>query len=190
MLYPPLFCYTAGKVSDEPRFPNKFLIAGIAFCIVGGVLLLWTGGYLGGIVVLWPVVPLVAGLILLYIVFQKDGPEAYVFLGTLFLLVGILVLLLNTVMSEVTLERTWPLFMTITGLSLLAYARKKRGYARLSLTIPSIAIVVLSGIFLPFSLDLIQQNFIVFVGTWWPTLLIVLGLVLLITDLTRRRKSQ
>jgi hypothetical protein len=190
LLYPPLFCYTAGKVSDEPRFPNKFLIAGIAFCIVGAVLLLWTGGYLGGIVVLWPVVPLVAGLILLYVVFQKDGPEAYVFLGTLFLLVGILVLLLNTVMSEVTLERIWPLFMTITGLSLLAYARKKRGYARLSLTIPSIAIVVLSGIFLPFSLDLIQRNFIAFVGTWWPTLLIVLGLVLLITDLTRRRKSQ
>jgi hypothetical protein len=177
-------------VVEDPRFPNKFLIAGIVLCIVGGVLLLWTGGYLGRLVALWPVVLILVGIALLYLVFQRDGPEAYVFLGTLSTLLGVMVLLLNTVMSKVTLARIWPVFMTITGISLLAYGGKKHGYARISLTIPAGAIVILSAVFLPFSLDVIQQDFIEFVGTWWPALLVILGLILLVTDLLRRLKSQ
>jgi hypothetical protein len=176
-------------MSERARFPNKFLIAGVAFLLAGTVLLLWTAGYLGRLVNLWPIVLIIVGIALLYLVFQREGPEAYVFLGTLATLLGVMVLLLNTVMSKVTLERIWPVFMTITGVSLLAYGSKKRGYYRMSLTIPAVAIIVLSVIFLPFSLDIIQRDFVEFVGTWWPALLIIVGVILVVTDIVRRAKS-
>ncbi|WP_455383724.1 LiaI-LiaF-like domain-containing protein, partial [Salinispira pacifica] len=101
---------------------------------------------------------------------------------------GLFLFLMMTVMTAVGLERIWPVFMSIVGLSLFAYGMVKRGYARLSMTIPGIAIIALSLVFLPFSLGLAHQSFRAFVGEWWPVLFVVLGLVLILIYALRRRR--
>ncbi len=175
----------------EPRFPNKLLIFGVLFLILGLVMLLRGLGYIPQFRALWPLIFMVTGMALLHVVFVlKRGPESYVFLGMFFGLGGLFLFLMETVLTAVGLEHIWPVFMTIVGLSLGAYALKKHGYARVSLGVPSVTIIILSLMFLPFSLGLVQQSFKGFVGQWWPTLFILLGLVLLIVHVHRNRNGR
>lgn len=160
---------------------------GITFVAAGAVLLMRTSGLMPEVRGLWTLPVLVIGIVLLYLAFAQDGPEGYVFVGMILTLVGLVSLLLNTVMSEVGLYRIWPLFMTIAGVSLAVYARTKAEAARVTLQIPAVAIIVLSGVFLLFSLDVIERDFRRVVATWWPSILIVFGAALLWVYAARRR---
>ena len=169
----------AQRSSGLQWFPHKLLVFGITLVLVGVVLLLRTAGLVPEAGVVWVVVPLVVGVLLLYLAFAHNGPEGYVFVGMILTLVGVVLLLLNTVMSSVELFRIWPLFMTITGASLAVYANTKVQPARITLQIPSVAIILLSGVFLLFSLEVVERDFRRVVAMWWPTILIVFGAVLL-----------
>ncbi len=169
----------------RPRFPNKLAVIGVFFVVAGGVLLLWTAGYLQRFITLWPLLPLIAGLMLLYLRIVRTGPDYYVFLGISLMLAGVLLLVTNTAVP-VELTRVWPLFMTIIGVALLFYGYRKQGASRVTFTVPGGAMVILSAIFLPFALELVTADFAAFVSVWWPVLLIVVGLVLVVAHLTRR----
>jgi hypothetical protein len=132
----------------------------------------------------WPLLPLAGGLVLIYLRFFRHGPDHYVFFGTSLSLAGALFLVVTTV-APVALVQIWPLFMTIVGLSLFAYGLRKAGVTRVTFTIPGVAIVVLSAVFLPFSLDLIGTEFVDFVSTWWPALFVSIGLGLILAHFLR-----
>lgn len=169
----------------SPRFPNKLAIIGVFFVLVGGVLLLWTAGYLQRFVSLWPLLPLIVGLVLLYFRVFRRGPDYYVFLGTSLLLAGLLFLLTSTALP-VEMARIWPLFMTIIGVALLLYGVRKRGGTRVTFTVPGGAMILLSLVFLPFSLELVTTDFAAFVAVWWPVLLVIMGLALVFVHVGRR----
>lgn len=164
----------------SPRFPNKFLVFGVLFVLAGFILMLRSFGFLPRLAALWPILLTLVGMALLYTVLvRRRGPESYVFLGMILALGGVVLFLMNTVLSAVSMERIWPIFMSVTGLSLFGYGMKKRGDARISLTIPGISIFLLSLVFLPFSLGFVAQSFNLFVAQWWPILLVLLGVVLI-----------
>lgn len=175
-------------MSDHgPRFPNKFLVIGTVFTLVGGLLLLWTFGYLNKLLAAWPIVPLAAGLVLLYFRLFRNGPDHYVFFGTTLALGGLLFLLVTTAVPA-ALGQIWPLFMTVVGVSLFVYGLRKKGTVRITFTIPGAAIVILSLVFLPFSLELIGTEFVLFVSTWWPTLFLAIGIALIVSHFVRRSR--
>ena len=169
-----------------PRFPHKILLAGIGLLVLGGVLLLWRLDHLPALEALWPLPLIVIGLVLLSLVFIWGYTRMYVPPGMLLLLGGIFFLLHNTVIPNVKLEEIWPAFMLIGGISILPFAYKKSRSARLAITIPSAAIIGLAVIFFPFSLGLIEKDFTDFVLLWWPTILLLLGMLLIITHFIRR----
>ena len=84
----------------------------------------------------------------------------------------------------------WPVFMAITGLSLIPYALKRRRRHRIDLLISSIFIVLLSLMFLPFSLKRTSITFFQFVLKWWPLLLIIAGLSLIISLIIRKKPTK
>ena len=170
--------YYVAMRERKARFPNKLVIMGVSFVLVGGVLLLWTAGYLKAVGTLWPLVPVLVGLVLVYFRVFQSGPDYYVFLGTSLLLAGVLFLLTNTAVP-VELVRIWPVFMTIIGFALLLYGFRKHGAARVTFTVPGGAMVLLSLVFLPFSLELVATDFAAFVAVWWPALFVVVGAVLI-----------
>jgi len=166
------------------------LIAGIYLIIIGGVLLLWNLGYLPFLGLLWPLPFMVAGILLLYQVFIKKKGDWYIFPGMLFSLGGLFFLLLNTIMQRSSLIMIWPVFMAIMGLSLIPYALRRRRRHRIDLLISSIFIVLLSLMFLPFSLKRTSITFFQFVLKWWPLLLIIAGLSLIISLIIRRKPTK
>lgn len=164
----------------EPRFPNKNLILGIILILFGGILLLRQLGFLPSLGNLWPLPILLLGLFFLYKVFLAGKSPKYLIPGMLLSLIGAFFILMNTVITESKLEQIWPVFMLITGLSILPYGLyKKSRKARITIIIPVLAIIILSIVFLMFSLNLINENFIDFVFKWWPVIIVFSGALLI-----------
>lgn len=150
--------------------------------ITGGVgLLLVTTQQitLGGL--LFPLAALVAGAVVLVRGFLPDGRESNVFLGTFLTLSGGFGLLWESALPTVRLQAIWPVFMTFGGAALIAYGLKRVSESRLSLVVPGVSIVVLSGVFLLFSLDIVRGSLSSVAVRWWPILLVVLGVFLFST---------
>lgn len=173
----------------QPRFPNKYVVIGVAILVLGLLLLSWTAGGLQQPMNLWPVGLLIPGLVLLYYRIFRDGPDSYLFLGIATLLSGLL-LLITKIVVPLELTAVWPFFMTICGVALLVYGLRKQGYTRLSLVIPGVATLLLSFLFLPFSLGIIKIPFAEVVAEWWPLILVVAGLALLVLHLIREKAER
>lgn len=170
------------------RFPNKLLVIGVLLLLIGGLLLLWTFGYLRNLTALWPVVFVVLGLFILYAVLIRGAAEVYAFPGMLMGLGGLYFLIGTSFMPWHNLIRIWPVFMAITGISIVPYALLKRGSARAVLLVPALAIIVLALIFLPFSLRVVSVRFVRFASEWWPLLVVLLGIIFLVTHFIRTKR--
>jgi hypothetical protein len=46
--------------------------------------------------------------------------------------------------------------------------------------------ILLSAVFLPFSLDLVKADFSDIVALWWPVILVLMGLALIVAYIGRR----
>lgn len=163
----------------DPRFPQKLLVFGILLFLAGCVLLLQSLGYLtfGDS---WPLPFLLIGLVLLYLVYFKGLSDQYILPGMILALGGLFFFLLYTLIPEKSLEKIWPAFMDITGLSLIPYALRKRAKTRIGIIISAVAMVLLSILFFPFSLELTDMKFSQFVLTWWPIVFLLSGLGLIL----------
>ncbi|MFP4329557.1 MAG: LiaF transmembrane domain-containing protein [Alkalispirochaetaceae bacterium] len=161
-------------------YPRRLLLFGTLLSVGGGVLLFWTNGLLPSFAALWPLLLFAAGVWQLDHALAADGREATVLTGTVFTLTGLLVFLRTTGIVELEFRRVWPLFMTVAAVSLIAYGFTRPRGARAVLMVPATAMVLLSLIFLLFSLRLVETPFLSFVGRWWPTLLVALGVIFLV----------
>jgi hypothetical protein len=123
---------------------------------------------------------IISGLLLLLRAFSSDGHEGNVFSGTFLALTGGFLLLWESALPAVELSLIWPIFMTIGGAALTSYGLKKGRDARLNLTVPGAVIIVLSLVFLAFSMDLIQASLAEVAVRWWPGLLVGVGALILL----------
>ncbi len=172
-----------------PRLPHKLLLLGTTLFIVGGSVLLGNLGEFSTVRALWPITFVVLGLFILYLVYIQGVSERYIFPGMFCTLGGVFFLLLNTVISETDMARIWPIFMTIAGVSIVPYGYKKRGNKRIALLIPSFAIIGLSFLFLPFSLNIAGITFMKFVILFWPIVLMIMGVVLVVVNFMKNKKD-
>ena len=178
-----------GNSRTRPRYPNKLLVTGVAVLLAGGVLLLWNLGYLPQPGRLWPAPVILAGLFFLYMAWPRGRSDQWIIPGMVLTLGGVVFLLVNTVLSSQSLGRIWPAFMLVTGLSLVPYGFRKRGSARIAIIIPAVFISFLAVVFFPFSLRRTEGGFIAFVQEWWPMILVVLGIALIVSFFSTRRPS-
>ncbi len=177
------------KKRPAPRYPNKLLVAGVGVLLAGGVILLWNLGYLPQPGRLWPVPVILAGLVFLYLAWPRGHSDRWIIPGMVLTLGGMVFLITNTVLSEQSLVRIWPLFMLVTGISLVPYGFRRRGSARTAIVVPVIFISLLALLFLAFSLRRTEGAFSAFVQQWWPLILMFLGIALIVSFFATRRPS-
>ena len=156
------------------------LVTGVILTGLGVLLLLWTQNVVNGMVRLWPIVFAVVGAYLLYRVAFRKARASVLFMGLLLFLTGAFILLMNTVVPDtLTLKELWPVFMGIVGASLIPYGARYRRTVRVTLVIPGVILIVLMGVFLLFSLGVVKQSFSEFVISWWPLILVFMGVTLI-----------
>jgi len=103
---------------------------------------------------------------------------------------GLFFLLVETVLGWGAVERTWPVFMVITGLSLLAWGLRLKPRARTPIIVPGLFIAALGRLLAPFSLQRHPGSLAAFVGRWWPLALLVIGLVLVASYFSTRKPNR
>jgi len=167
----------------RPNLPTEriiSLILGLVLLSLGVVLLLAIHKVTDVIFVWWPILPLALGIVLLILAIRKEKSPRFFFSGTLLTLASLFTFSLYFFFSgyNLGLKELWPIYVALVGFSLIPYALRSNPQHRLKLMIPGVFLLFLSFSFLLFSLSIIQQSFVVFVFSWWPLLLIFLGLVL------------
>jgi len=173
----------------RPRYPNLFLVIGVAALLIGGVLLLWNLGYLPQPGRLWPIPFVLVGLVFLYLAWPRKHSDNWIIPGMVLTLGGLVLLLATTVLPPGSLARIWPVFMLITALSLVPFGLRKRAAARTAVLVPAIFFFFLGLAFLPFSLHHEDGGLVAFVRQWWPMILVVLGITLIVSFFSTRTPS-
>lgn len=173
----------------KPRYPNKFLVIGVAALLVGGVLLLWNLGYFPHVGRLWPILLILVGLVFLYMAWPRKRSDNWIIPGMVLTLGGVIILLATTVLAADSLSRIWPVFVLVTAVSLIPFGLRKRGSARTAILVPAVFLFLLGLALLPFSLHRAEGGLTAFVRQWWPMILIVLGITLIVSFFSTRRPS-
>ncbi len=170
------------------RIPRKNLVLGALFVVLGGALLLRTSGKLSGFLPFWPVLLVVLGLYFLYRVYVLGGSESLVFYGIFSAQAGAFLLLLNAeLMGNLYFRNLWPFFMLFAGVALLIYGLQRKGSHRIRYLIPAVAIILLSAVFLLFSLGLVRTSLKAILVQFWPIILVLCGVFLIGFDFFRNK---
>ena len=171
------------------QFPNIHLILGILILLLGVLLLLWRLGLFPTMNALWPVPIVALGLVFLYLAFLLGRSRRYIFPGMIFTLAGLFFLLQEVVFPGHEMARVWPVFALIIGLSVLPYGYRLKGNTRAIFVIPGYFLIGLSVIFFPFSMGWVKRGFTDFVLIWWPTLVLLIGSLLVAAHFLKKKSS-
>jgi len=165
------------------------VIIGFLGILAGSLLLLVSNGIIRTGALLVPLGLLGTGIALFSVGTTRDGREGAVFPGAFLTLLAIFLVLRATILSEVAILRIWPVFLSMAGIALFVYAWNKGPDFRLVIGVPAVFIIVLSIVFLLFSMDVVRVGFLDFVLAWWPFLLVFAGIITLWSHYNRQSGS-
>lgn len=120
------------------------------------------------------------GGILVFFSIVKFRRKSLMFSGIFLILTGILFFAIDTGFIPLSLESLWPVVVIIGGLSLFISGLYVHRGIRVSIVIPSVSLLFLGGCCLLFSLNIITQPFLQLASRWWPLVLIMAGLFLVV----------
>ncbi len=132
----------------------------------------------------------IIGVIFAVIAVTLNKRSVYFFIATFFLLMGLFLFLSSLHIIPASLSELWPLVSVIAGLSLITAGWHRYGSFRPWYMVPAIAFVVLGCILLMFSFNVVPFSFSHFVLKWWPLILVLAGLVLVLVSLGTRNKTE
>ena len=128
-----------------------------------------------------PVIVLVLGIIFLFSSLAFTGNSVSLFFGLFFLLMGIVLLLVDSGILPYGFSRMWPTIMIAAALSLFPAGLYRARRVRTVYLFPAIMMLLLGIVFLLFSLRIIPVSFREVAARCWPLLFIVVGFSLVAT---------
>jgi len=110
----------------------------------------------------------------------------YIFLAGLFLQAGLFFFLSAIDVLPLEFARAWPLLSVFAGVALLPTGWHRYGAVRANYVVLAAAFIVLGSILMVFSLDIVDFSFSQFILDWWPLLVVLAGLVLILAALSSK----
>jgi len=159
-------------------------IIGFFLMLLGVLLLLRFVVGISGVSILLSCIFLVTGTLFTTLAVKLNKRPIYVFIASFILMVGFFVLLAALkIISREFLFNAWPMISVFSGLALLPAGRQRYGVFRSRFVVPSCAFIALGLILLIFSFDIVTFSFKQFILDWWPLLIILFGIVLVLVSL-------
>ncbi|MBI9102904.1 MAG: hypothetical protein JEY99_10845 [Spirochaetales bacterium] len=163
------------------------LVFGLLLILFGGGMLLWTVGKVPFLPAIIAALSTCLGIIFLYFVYYLEFNEFYLFAG-MFLIQGAVFGIVKHKLPEVYILSLWPVFLLMSGLTLMPYSLRKKRKRRTIFLVPAISFIILSIVFLPFSLNITTLSLGEFVRIWWPLFFLILGLVISVAHFIKSLK--
>ena len=165
-------------------------IAGLFFMILGIAFLLGTMAGISRLSVLWSFLFVIIGALFAVFAIKLNKRPIYLFFASFFILIGSFLFLSALRIIPFTLAQLWPLLSVFAGLALLPAGWRHYRSVSYRYLIPSLAFIALGCVLLIFSFKVAPFSFKLFIITWWPLLLVVAGIVLVLLSLSSKRKPR
>jgi hypothetical protein len=131
----------------------------------------------------------ILGALCAFLAIKLNKRSLYLFFAALFLLVGFFLFLSALNIIPLSFSQGWPLISIFAGLSLFPAGWHRYGKFRSHYVVPSLVFVILGSVLMLFSLDLVSFSFAQFILYWWPLLVVLAGLVLVLISLSTKNSS-
>jgi hypothetical protein len=125
----------------------------------------------------------IAGVGCAVLAIKLNWRSLYLFFAAFFLQVGLFIFLSALHIIPAVISQAWPLFSVFSGIALFPAGWRRYGALRVKYVVPSIAFVILGSALLVFSFDLVSFSLSQFVRNWWPLLIVLGGLILILVSL-------
>ncbi|MDR3342384.1 MAG: hypothetical protein LBT14_06280 [Treponema sp.] len=111
----------------------------------------------------------------------------YLFFAAFFILVGFFLFLSALKIIPVAFSEAWPLISVFSGLALFPAGWHRYGAFRSHYVVPSLAFVMLGSVLLIFSFNMVPFSFAHFMLNWWPLIVVLAGLILVLIALSTKK---
>ena len=107
----------------------------------------------------------------------------YLFFAALFFQTGLFFFLYTLRIIPIALSQAWPMLSIFIGVSLFPSGWHRYGKFKARYIVPSVTFVILGSVLMVFALDLVSFSFAQFIKNWWPLLIVLAGLILVLVSL-------
>ena len=128
----------------------------------------------------------ILGIALASFAIKLNRRSLYLFFAALFLQAGLFLFLYALGIIPLKLSQLWPLLSVFSGLALLPTGWHRYGAPKVSYIVPSVAFVLLGAGLMIFALNIVPVSFAQFVINWWPLLIVLTGLTMLLVSLSTK----
>ncbi|MDR2485243.1 MAG: DUF5668 domain-containing protein [Treponema sp.] len=176
--------------SVNRRLTARFVfIIGLLFMFLGSAFLLGSLAGISRISVLLAFLCVIVGSGCAVLAIKRNKRSLYLFFAAFFILVGFFLLLSALRIIPVSFSEAWPLISVFSGLALFPAGWHRYGRFRNHYVVPSIAFVLLGCVLLIFSFNIVPFSFTQFMVNWWPLLIVLAGLILVLVSLSTKNNS-
>jgi len=116
--------------------------------------------------------------------------SVYLFFAALFLQSGLFLFLYALHLIPVRLSQSWPLLSIFAGIALLPAGWYRHGVFKVTYIVPAITFIVLGSILMVFALDLVSFSLAQFAKNWWPLLMVLAGLILVLGSVGTKQPGE
>ena len=129
---------------------------------------------------------LTIGIICAVFAIKLNWRSTYLFFAALFLQAGIFLFLYTMHIIPIKLIHAWPLLSVFAGISLFPAGWHKYSKVKAAYIVPAAAFIVLGSFLMVFALDIVSFSLVQFVRYWWPMLVVLAGLILVLVSLATK----
>jgi hypothetical protein len=178
------------------RFKSRQITARFVFII--GLLLMFLGStfLLGSLAdtsrlsVLAAFFFVIIGALFAVFAIKLNKRSIYLFFAAFFLLIGFFLFLMALKVIAFSLSQSWPFLSVFAGLALVPAGWHHYGAVMGRYVVPALAFVVLGCFLFVFSFKMVPLSFKQFILSWWPLIVALAGLVLILLSLGTKNKAE
>jgi cell division protein FtsW (lipid II flippase) len=131
----------------------------------------------------------IIGAFCAFFAIKLNKRSVYLFFAGFFLLVGFFLFLSALHIIPFSFSQGWPLISIFAGLALFPSGWHRFGAIRRRYVVPAVVFIILGCVLMIFSFRLAPFSFKHFMITWWPLLVVLIGLILVLISLGTRNNS-
>jgi hypothetical protein len=162
-------------------------ITGLLLMLLGSAFLLGTLTDTSRLSVLGSFFFVIIGAGLAFIAIKLTKRSTYLFFAAFFILIGFFLFLSALRIISFPLSQGWPFLSVFAGLALIPAGWYHYGAVKGRYMAPSLAFIILGCILTIFSFDIVPFSFKQFILSWWPILVALAGLLLLLLSLGTKK---
>ncbi|GMO53230.1 MAG: hypothetical protein Ta2G_11110 [Termitinemataceae bacterium] len=176
----------------KKHYSRSLLLIGITLTLAGGLFLLSSFAVNINLPIIVSILLIIIGGLLVVLTIKLKKSSAYLFLAIFQVVCGVYLLILFTGIfaPSFTFAASWPLISILVGLSLFPAGLRHYKAIKFFYALPAFAFVLLGGVLLLFSTHIVQMSFRQFMLHWWPLIIILSGILLIVLAFSNGRQKK